>query len=116
MLPNAGALHHVALLYFRLGGSSLLLTLSLVSASSSELGLEVVLDLLLAGLLLFLERSEVALASLFLLALLLLGGLLLLLLKSQYCPSVMILDIVAYLLCEVGKHVGDFLDFLVLAC
>ena len=48
VLPDAGTLHHVALLYFWLGSRSLLLALSLVASSSSELGLEVVLDLLLA--------------------------------------------------------------------
>jgi hypothetical protein len=41
-------------LYFGFGGSDLLLAFGLVSASGSELGLEVVLDLLLARLLLLL--------------------------------------------------------------
>jgi hypothetical protein len=41
-------------LYFRFGGSDLLLAFRLVSASGSELGLEVVLDLLLARLFLLL--------------------------------------------------------------
>ncbi len=54
VLPDAGALHHVAFLYFGFGGSDLLLAFGLVSASGSELGLEVVLDLLLARLLLLL--------------------------------------------------------------
>lgn len=80
VLPDAGALDHVALLHFRLSRSSVLFGLGLVATSSGELGLEVVLDLLLAGLLLFLERGEVVLASIVLTILLLLGGLLLLLL------------------------------------
>jgi hypothetical protein len=41
-------------LYFGFGGSDLLFAFGLVSTSGSELGFEVVLDLLLAGLLLFL--------------------------------------------------------------
>jgi hypothetical protein len=54
VLPDAGSLHHVAFLYFGFGGSDLLFAFGLVSTSGSELGFEVVLDLLLAGLLLFL--------------------------------------------------------------
>jgi hypothetical protein len=76
VLPDACALDHVALLHLRLGRRGLLLRS--VTASGSKLGLEVVLDLLLARLLLLLERGEVAL-GLVLLALLLLGRLLLLL-------------------------------------
>jgi hypothetical protein len=81
VLPDAGALHHVAFLYFGFGGGGLLFALGLVASGSGELGFEVVLDLLLARLLLLLERGKVALcAVLFLaLALLLLCRLLLLL-------------------------------------
>jgi hypothetical protein len=79
VLPDAGALDHVALLYFWLSGSGLLFALGLVAAGSRELGLEVVLDLLFAGLLLFLQRSEVVLSGLLVAFLLLLGRLLLLL-------------------------------------
>lgn len=58
--PDAGALDHVALLYLRLSSSGrLLLALRLLASSSGQLGFEVVLDLLLAGLLLLLERGEV---------------------------------------------------------
>lgn len=78
--PDAGALDHVTLLNIVLLGSGCLL-LSSIATSSSELSLKVVLDLLLAGLLLLLERSEVTLGSIVaLLAFLLLGRLLLLLL------------------------------------
>jgi hypothetical protein len=81
--PDAGALHHVALLHLLLFGSGCLF-LSSVATSGGELGLEVVLDLLLAALLLLLERSKVALGSvLALLALLLLARLLLLLCICQ---------------------------------
>jgi hypothetical protein len=67
-------------LYFWLGiGGSLLFALGLIASSSGELGFEVVLDLLLAGLLLFLERGEVTLCAVLFLAFLLLGRLLLLL-------------------------------------
>jgi hypothetical protein len=66
-------------LYFWLSGSGLLFALGLVAAGSRELGLEVVLDLLFAGLLLFLQRSEVVLSGLLVAFLLLLGRLLLLL-------------------------------------
>jgi hypothetical protein len=75
--PDASALHHVTLLDLVLFGSRCLF-LGGVTTSSGELGLEVVLNLLLARLLLLLERSEVAIGGL--LALLLLGRLLLLLL------------------------------------
>jgi hypothetical protein len=86
--PNAGTLHHVALLNIVLFGSWCLL-LSSITASGSELGLEIILDLFLAGLLLLLERSEVALGGsvLALLALLLLAGLLLLLLCVSFRPN-----------------------------
>jgi hypothetical protein len=77
--PDAGALDHVALLDIVLLGSGCLLF------SGSKLSLEVILDLLLAGLLLLLERSEVTLGSIVaLLAFLLLLGRLLLLL---FCVS-----------------------------
>jgi hypothetical protein len=66
-------------LNFWLGSSSLLFTFSLVTSSSSELSLEVILDLLLARLLLFLERGEVTFARIAVLALSLFAGLLLLL-------------------------------------
>jgi len=79
VLPDAGALDHVALLHFWLRGSGLVFAISLLTAGSSKLGLEVVLDLLLAGLLLFLERGEVVLSSFLVALFLLLGGLLLLL-------------------------------------
>lgn len=87
--PDAGALHHVALLDFLLFSSGCLL-LGGIATSSGELGLEVILNLLLAGLLLLLKRSEVAIGSVFaaLLALLLLAGLLLLLFRvSRRCRS-----------------------------
>lgn len=85
--PDAGALHHVALLDLLLFNFGCLL-LSSIATSSSELSFEVVLNLLLARLLLLLERSEVALGSVFtILALLLLGGLLLLLLVVSYRPN-----------------------------
>ena len=91
--PDTGALHHVALLDLLLFGSGCLL-LGSVATGSSELGLEVILDLLLAGLLLLLERSEVAFASVVtLLALLLLAGLLLLLV---ICQSLVIGRFVGY--------------------
>ena len=78
--PDASALHHVTLLDLVLFGSRCLF-LGGVTTSSGELGLEVILDLLLARLLLLLERGEVAVGGLLtLLALLLLGRLLLLLL------------------------------------
>lgn len=81
--PDAGALHHIALLNHFLFGSGCLL-FSGVATSGSELGLEVVLDLLLAGLLLLLQCGEVTLGGvLTLLALLLLGRLLLLLSVCQ---------------------------------
>jgi hypothetical protein len=60
-------------LHLWLSGSSLVLGLGLIATSSGEFGLEVVLDLLLAGLLLFLECGKVVLASIFLTVLLLLG-------------------------------------------
>jgi hypothetical protein len=60
-------------LYFGLGGSDLLLAFGLVSTGGSELGLEVIFDLLLAGLLLFLQCGEVALCAVLLLAFLLLA-------------------------------------------
>jgi hypothetical protein len=83
--PDTGALHHVALLDLLLFGSGCLL-LSGVATSGSELGLKVVLNLFLAGLLLLLERSEVAFASVVaLLTLLLLARLLLLLLFVSSC-------------------------------
>jgi hypothetical protein len=82
--PDAGALDHVALLDIVLLGSGCLL-FSSIATSGSKLSLEVILDLLLAGLLLLLERSEVALGSIVaLLAFLLLLGRLLLLL---FCVS-----------------------------
>lgn len=84
VLPDAGALHHVALLYFGFGGSDLLLAFGLVSAGGSELGLEVVFDLLLARLLLFLQCSKVALCAVLVLAFLLLARLLLLLWFRQW--------------------------------
>jgi len=80
VLPNAGAFHHVAFLNFWLRRSGVFFSLSLVPSSSRELGLEILLDLLLARLLFFLECSKVALASIFLVAL---GLLALLLLLSQ---------------------------------
>jgi hypothetical protein len=79
VLPDASALHHVAFLDFGFGGGGLLLAFGLVASGSGELSFEVVLDLLLAGLLLLLERGEVALCAILFLALLLLGRLLLLL-------------------------------------
>jgi hypothetical protein len=79
-LPDPGALDHVALLHFGLSGGCLLFALGLVAASSSKLGLEVVLDLLLARLFLFLECGEVVFSSFLVTILLLLGRLLLLLL------------------------------------
>jgi len=93
VFPDAGALHHVAFLYFGFGSSDLLLAFGLVSTGGSELGLEVVLDLLLAGLLLLLQRGEVALCAVLFLAFLLLGGLLLLL----YLVSKML--IIAHVFC-----------------
>lgn len=83
VLPDAGALHHVTLLYLWLGSSGLLFTLGLVTSSSGELSLEVVLDLLFVRLLLFLERSEVTLARIAVLALGLFARLLLLLKACQ---------------------------------
>jgi hypothetical protein len=79
VLPNTGALHHIAFLDFFLGSSGLLVALGLLTTGSGKLSLEVILDLLLAGLLLFLECGEVALITALFLALLLLGRLLLLL-------------------------------------
>jgi hypothetical protein len=79
VLPDAGALDHVALLHFGLGGGGLLFALGLVAACGSKLGLEVVLNLLLARLLLFLERGEVVFSAFVVAILLLLGRLLLLL-------------------------------------
>jgi hypothetical protein len=85
--PDASALDHVALLNIVLLSSGCLL-LGSIATSSSELGLEVVLNLLLAGLLLLLERSEVTLGGIVaLLALLLLGRLLLLLLCVSTRPA-----------------------------
>lgn len=83
VLPNASALHHVALLNFWLCDSGLFFALGLFATRSSELSLEIVLDLLLGRLLLFLERGKVALCTFFLLTLLLLGRLLLLLYLRQ---------------------------------
>ena len=84
--PDAGALHHVSLLYFVLFSCGCLL-LSCVATSGSELCLEIILNLLLAGLLLLLERREVALGGILaLLALLLLARLLLLLLFVSVHP------------------------------
>jgi hypothetical protein len=79
VLPDAGALDHVALLDFRLGGGCFLFAVGLFATSGCELGLEVILDLLLAGLLLLLERGEVVFSGLLVAVLLLLGRLLLLL-------------------------------------
>jgi hypothetical protein len=89
-LPDTRALHHVAFLYFGFGGGGLLFAFGLVASGSGELGFEVVLDLLLAGLLLLLERGEVALCAVLFLALLLLGRLLLLLLRVSLVPEVSI--------------------------
>jgi hypothetical protein len=66
-------------LHFRFGSSSLLFTLGLVASGSGELSLEVVLDLLLARLLLLLERGKIVFSGLVFAVLLLLRGLLLLL-------------------------------------
>lgn len=81
VLPDARALHHVTLLHFGFGSG--LVLLGRVSSSGGELGLKVVLDLLLAGLLLLLECGKVALGRLVVVALLLLGRLLLLLRARQ---------------------------------
>lgn len=85
VLPDAGALHHVALLDFGCSsGSVVLLAFSLVASCSSELRFEVVLDLLLARLLLLLESGKVSLASVLFALFLLLGRLLLLLLVVSH--------------------------------
>jgi hypothetical protein len=80
VLPDAGALDHVALLDFGLGGCGFLFAVGLFATGGCELGFEVVFNLLLAGFLLLLERGEVVLSSLLVAVFLLLGGLLLLLL------------------------------------
>lgn len=113
VLPDAGALDHVAFLHFRLSGSSVLFGLGLFSASSSKLSLEVVLDLLLAGLLLFLERGEIVLTSIIITFLLLLGRLLLLLQTRQQKSLEYFHSMQTHLLREVGEHVGHLIDLLV---
>tara|TARA_R110002003_G_scaffold1005_2_gene21963 strand:+ start:16492 stop:16800 length:309 start_codon:yes stop_codon:yes gene_type:complete len=79
VLPDASALDHVALLHLGFGRGSLFFTLGLVATSGCKFSLEVVLDLLLRRLLLFLKRSEVVLSGFLVAFLLLLGRLLLLL-------------------------------------
>ena len=77
--PDTGALHHVSLLYFLLLSSGCLL-LGSIATSGSELCFEIILNLFLAGLLLLLERREIALGGFFaFFALLLFARLLLLL-------------------------------------
>lgn len=79
MLPDASALQHIAFLYFGFRSGGLLLVLWLLPSSSEDLSIEVLLNLLLTGLLLFLERCEITLASIAIFALSLLARLLLLL-------------------------------------
>lgn len=117
MLPNASALHHVALLYFGLGSGCLVFALALVcTVGGSKLGLEVILDLLFARLFLFLQRGEVTFSCVVILTLLLLGRLLLLLLVCQPCVQLVPSYCRSYLLCEISEHVGDLFDLLVLRC
>ncbi len=73
VLPDSGTFEHVAFLgrLFRDGVSGLL-ALRFVSSSSSELGFEIIFDLLLTRLFLLLERGKVAITCFVLLAFLLL--------------------------------------------